>query len=175
MSATANLDDNVAPEIVPIDESQRVLKLKSVEGDLFSVSIKACKYSGLVTKIVEGKSHTDDIPLVGVKSHILTKVIEFLVKYDEDDHPLKNNNMAEISSEWDEQFIDVNQNILFELVLAANYMDIKPLLELSSAKVASMMKGKSTEEIRKIFNIVNDFTPEEEIAIMAENKWAEGN
>jgi len=26
-----------------------------------------------------------------------------------------------------------------------------------------MVKGKSTEEIRKLFNIVNDFTPEEEV------------
>ena len=40
-------------------------------------------------------------------------------------------------------------------------MDIKNLLELASAKVASIIKGKNTEEIRKIFNIQNDFTPEE--------------
>jgi len=29
--------------------------------------------------------------------------------------------------------------------------------------VANMIKGKSPEEIRKLFNIVNDFTPEEEV------------
>ena len=29
-------------------------------------------------------------------------------------------------------------------------------------EVASMIKGKTPEEIRKQFNIVNDFTPEEE-------------
>lgn len=34
-------------------------------------------------------------------------------------------------------------------------------------------KGKSPEEIRKIFNIANDFTPEEEAHIREENKWAE--
>lgn len=28
-----------------------------------------------------------------------------------------------------------------------------------------MIKGKSPEEIRKLFNIVNDFTPEEEVRI----------
>ena len=45
------------------------------------------------------------------------------------------------------------------MILAANYMDIKSLLDLCCAKVASLIKGKTTEEIRKTFNIKNDFTP----------------
>ena len=32
-----------------------------------------------------------------------------------------------------------------------------------------MIKGKTPEEIRKLFNIVNDFTPEEEAQIKKEN------
>ena len=32
-----------------------------------------------------------------------------------------------------------------------------------------MIKGKSPEEIRKLFNIINDFTPEEEAQIRREN------
>ncbi len=52
-------------------------------------------------------------------------------------------------------------------------MDIKPLLDLTCSKVASMIKGKTPEQIRKTFNITNDFTPEEEEAVRNENKWAE--
>ena len=59
------------------------------------------------------------------------------------------------------------------LLQAANYMDIKPLLDLTCAKVASMIKGKTPEQIRKTFNITNDFTPEEEEAVRTENSWAE--
>jgi S-phase kinase-associated protein 1 len=44
-----------------------------------------------------------------------------------------------------------------------------------SSTVASLIKGKTPENIRKTFNIVNDFTPEEEANIIAENKWAEDN
>jgi S-phase kinase-associated protein 1 len=55
------------------------------------------------------------------------------------------------------------------LLLAANYLDIKSLIELCCAKVATMIKGnhfiyligKTPEEIRQTFGIVNDFTPEE--------------
>lgn len=41
---------------------------------------------------------------------------------------------------------------------ASNYLDIKPLLDVGCKTVANMIKGKSPEEIRKTFNITNDFT-----------------
>jgi S-phase kinase-associated protein 1 len=82
-------------------------------------------------------------------------------------------NMADVVPEWDAKFVDIKQELLFELILAANYMDIKSLLDLTCAKVASMIKGKTPEEIRKTFNIANDFTPEEEAQIREENKWVE--
>jgi S-phase kinase-associated protein 1 len=55
---------------------------------------------------------------------------------------------------------------------AANYLDIKPLLDLGCKTVANMIKGKSTEEIRTALNIQHDFTPEEEEQIKRDNKWA---
>jgi S-phase kinase-associated protein 1 len=81
--------------------------------------------------------------------------------------------MAEHVQEWYANFVDIDQEKLFELILAANFMDIKPLLDLTCAAVASLIKGKTPEEIRKTFNIVNDFTPEEEAAVREENKWCE--
>ena len=44
---------------------------------------------------------------------------------------------------WYADYVNIEQEILFELIMAANYLDIKPLLELSCAKVASMIKNKS--------------------------------
>jgi len=49
--------------------------------------------------------------------------------------------LCQVVSEWDATFVEVDQETLFELILAANYMDIKPLLDLTCAKVASMIKG----------------------------------
>ena len=36
-----------------------------------------------------------------------------------------------------------------------------------------MIKGKTPEEIRKTFNIKNDFTEEEEAQVRKENQWCE--
>jgi hypothetical protein len=63
---------------------------------------------------------------------------------------------------WDQTFMQVDQEMLFEIILASNYLDIKPLLDVGCKTVANMIKGRSPEKIRKIFNITNDFTPEEE-------------
>ncbi|GJW56217.1 SKP1-like protein 1A [Tanacetum coccineum] len=42
---------------------------------------------------------------------------------------------------------------------AASYLKIKRLVDLITAVVADMIKGKTPKELRKLCNIVNDFTP----------------
>jgi len=74
---------------------------------------------------------------------------------------------------WDKEFCEVDQATLFELILAANYLDVKSLLDLTCKTVANMIKGKTPQEIRKLFNIKNDFTPEEEEQVRKENAWCE--
>ena len=74
--------------------------------------------------------------------------------------------MNSVVDPWYAQYITLESEILFELIMAANYLDIKPLLELACAKCASLIKDKSIKEIRQFFNIENDFTPEEEALII---------
>jgi hypothetical protein len=58
---------------------------------------------------------------------------------------------------------------------AANYLNINNILDLACQAVADMIKGKTPEEIRKTFNIKNDFTPEEEEGVRLEKLWATFN
>lgn len=67
---------------------------------------------------------------------------------------------------WYADYINVEKEELSEIVMAANHLDYKPLLELSCAKVAADIKGKTVQEMRQYFNIVNDFTPSEEAEVM---------
>ncbi|KAI3860676.1 hypothetical protein MKX03_014712, partial [Papaver bracteatum] len=73
---------------------------------------------------------------------------------------------------WDAEFVKVDQPILFDLILAANFLNIKNLLDFTCQTVADMIKGKTPEVICKIFNIEKDFTLEEENEVRRENQWA---
>jgi len=66
-----------------------------------------------------------------------------------------------------------DDDTLFSIILMANYLDIASLLDVACKRVADYIKEcKSPQEIRRRFNIKNDFTPEEEEEVRAENAWA---
>lgn len=135
--------------------------------------------SALIGTMIDDNGTDEEIPLLNVKTSILNMVVDFMkhhskVASQEIQKPLKSTVLKECGvSDWDADFFDIEQDVIFELILAANYLDIKALLDVSCAKVASMIKGKTPEEIRKQFNIVNDFTPEEETQVREEQKWVE--
>ena len=50
--------------------------------------------------------------------------------------------------EWYRSFVDaIEREMLFELLTAANYMDIKPLLDLACLRVTFELSQKSAEEV----------------------------
>lgn len=76
------------------------------------------------------------IPLPNVSSNVLKKVLEWCEHHKKDPEPPTTTSddlddsrkkTTEIS-DWDQKFIQVDQEMLFEIILAANYLDIKPLL-----------------------------------------------
>ncbi|KAG6013073.1 E3 ubiquitin ligase complex SCF subunit scon-3 [Claviceps lovelessii] len=126
----------------------------------------------------ESISPTNAIPIPNVNEAVLRKVIEWCEHHRNDppqaqDDESDGRRRTTDIEEWDQKFMQVDQEMLFEIILASNYLDIKPLLDVGCKTVANMIKGKSPEEIRKTFNITNDFTPEEEEQIRRENEWAE--
>ena len=132
------------------------------------VSVEVAKVSKLIETMLPEETSEEtciEIPLQNVDGDTLTKVVEFLEMYSKEPmteiaKPLLSTNMAEIVQEKYASFVDVEQEKLFNIILAANYMDIKPLLDLTCATVASHIKGKTPDEIRKAFNIQNDASEE---------------
>lgn len=136
--------------------------------------------SELVKSMIDVDADEDksEIRLRKVKATVLQKVIEFCKHYKDEPmtefkRPLKAQSMAGVVQKWYADYVDVEQVVLFELIDAANYMDIKPLLDLTCATVASMIKGKTPEGIRTTLNNTDDFTSDEESQFREENKWFE--
>jgi len=129
------------------------------------------RIGALTTKDI-GEAEGQAIPLPNVSGVILDLVIKYATHHRDDPPPPTEDETRPKTSDdindWDRDFMRVDQGILFELILAANYLDMKNLLDLGCKTVANMIKGKSVDEIRKTFNIVNDFTPEEEEQIRKE-------
>mmetsp|Transcript_25054 Transcript_25054/g.54516 ORF Transcript_25054/g.54516 Transcript_25054/m.54516 type:complete len:157 (-) Transcript_25054:314-784(-) len=150
------------------------VKLRSSDEEMFEVDLEVANKSQMIRNMLEDTGTDNPIPLPNVTSKILAKVIEYC-KYrvdsskGSDDKPTV---ADEEKKQWDMDFVKVDQATLFELILAANYLNIKELLDLTCLTVANMIKGKTPEEIRKTFNIKNDFTPEEEEEVRRENQWA---
>ncbi|KAF8996318.1 ubiquitin-protein ligase [Cyathus striatus] len=113
-----------------------------------------------------------------VESYILKKVLEYCEYHRNDplpsDEEQSNRSGKRQMCEWDTNFFaPMNRDMLFDVINAAYHLDIKLLLDASCLTVANRIRGMSTEQIREVFNVVNDFTPEEEEQLRKENEWAE--
>lgn len=161
------------------------------DNDRFTVERKVAEKSLLIKNMLknllpegddldsdeEQEQETIEVPTQNVRSAVMKNILEWCEHYKDTDFPEDDQDDDSKKSApidpWDKNFLNVDQEMLYEIILAANYLNIKPLLNAGCKIVAEMIRGKSPEEIRKTFNIVNDFTPEEEAAIRRENEWAE--
>lgn len=74
---------------------------------------------------------------------------------------------------WDKNFMGTNVEEIVKIMTASNYLEIENLTLLCAKTLALMIKGKTPQQIRDMFGIVNDFSPEEEEQIRRENAWCE--
>lgn len=180
-------------------QKNQTVILVSGEGEKFTVDRKIAERSLLLKNYLndmhdsnfqndsdeEGDDDDEDdededgivtMPVPNVRSSVLQKIIEWAEHHRDSNFPDEDDDDSRKSAPvdaWDREFLKVDQEMLYEIILAANYLNIKPLLDAGCKVVAEMIRGRSPEEIRRTFNIVNDFTPEEEAAIRRENEWAE--
>jgi S-phase kinase-associated protein 1 len=147
--------------------------LQSYDGETFEVDEAVALKSQTIKYLIEDGCANNTIPIPNVTGKILAMIIEYCKKHVEaeaassDEKPSEDDLKA-----WDADFMKIDSATLFELVIAANYLNINNLLNLTCSTIGEMIKGKTSEEIRQTVNIANDFSPEEEEEIRKENQWA---
>ncbi|XP_054789443.1 SKP1-like protein 1B [Prosopis cineraria] len=146
--------------------SSEKLTLESNDGTLLEIDVKIALTWQLLKNKIDDGCVDGVIPIENVNGETLAKVIEYCQKHAmaADDAELRR---------WDAEFLNVDWSSLFDLTLAADYLQIKSLRDLTIRTVSDrIVEIKSPEEFRRTFGIKNDFSPEEEAQIRKENQWA---
>jgi S-phase kinase-associated protein 1 len=142
------------------------VNLVSRDGVTFSVPIKVAKMSQFINIMTDemdddemDDDEMEDIPILRVRSQVLSMIVDFMNHYDIDpmetiEKPLVSNNIGDVVQHWYAVFIErLDEDVLYSLVNAANYMHIQPLLELTCAGVAISINGKTTAEVNDAFHL----------------------
>ncbi|XP_057756495.1 SKP1-like protein 11 [Arachis stenosperma] len=145
-----------------MDSPLKKIMLCSSEKEIFRVEEQVMvQHSVIINNMIEDGSYNHEeskIPLDCVDSKTLKKVIDYCTH-----HTHHHNDNQEDLEAWDAQFLNVDSNGLYDLLMAANYLEIRNLMDLIYGTIKNMIKGKKIDEIRRILNIKDHgFSPEEE-------------
>ena len=160
-------------------DEERTIKITTNDGKSIEMSTKAASKSSILKGMIEDYPDNEEFPLNKVNSTLLEKVKEYLIHYQDTEPPkievpLKSNVFKDCVTEWDNNYLGENIDLVFDLMNAANYLDIKSLYELASAKLGSKIKGMNSDNIKKDFDIP-PLMEEEKAQIMKDKQYLEDN
>ncbi|CAI0550226.1 unnamed protein product [Linum tenue] len=145
--------------------TRKLITLKSSDGESFEVD-EAVAMQSLTIKHMHIEGHVDidgAIPLPHVTSKILAKVIDYCQK-----ELYSSSSTAEADADagggdedvkraWEmSDLAGVGEDTLWDLLLAANYLEVEGLLDLAYEAVEEMVKGRIDPEIRMVLNLRED-------------------
>ncbi|RLN28807.1 hypothetical protein C2845_PM05G26780 [Panicum miliaceum] len=127
----------------PRKAKEKILLLRSSDNEEFEVNESAAIQSVMLKKMIEDDCANIVIPV--------PNVIEYCNKHAEPTGPgdavgATNKSAEDWLKIFDADFVIVEQDTLIDLMLAANYLDIKGLLNLTR----QMVKGKMPEEVCEV-------------------------
>lgn len=150
----------------------RLITLKSSDGKVHRASVAAAQLSVILSGMIEEVVTDDEVVIVPeVDGPTLVTVLEYCTKHAEAAAAAAARGTSAVAfataskalEAWDRDFLDrLTMDALHDLFVASNFLEIQGLLNAIAQKAADVIKGKTTEQIRDAFNIVNDLTPEQE-------------
>lgn len=145
----------------PSPNDVRTITLISNDQKRYSIDQKSACISTLVRTLLEFDEKSDELRLATINGDILEHIVDYMKEHKGLEPPpiqtpLRSKLMKDVCPHTnDADYIDKigeNPQRLCELMSGAKYMDIKSLMELCGAKVASLIKGKPFHKIKEIFN-----------------------
>ncbi|CAL5054202.1 unnamed protein product [Urochloa decumbens] len=150
----------------------RTITLISSDDERFEVPEAAASLSQVIRNAIVDNDG-DGIQLPRIAGKVLAMVIEYCSKHAaaaaavSSSGEAPNNSNEELRS-FDEKFIDVDQFTLYDVLVAAYYLQIQELLDLACQEVYDRLEEKTRAESRKTLRLKDDyFVP----ALDDEEQW----
>ena len=134
------------------------ITLISSESKSLVISVKSAKRAKLIQDFFNDFPY-DEMNLNLFDYATLNKIKDYLDHYKDIEpkeilFPLPNKDFKNCVDDWDLKYINLdNIEDIFKIMNAANFLNIEPLVNLTCAKIASLIKGKNPAEIRNLFNL----------------------
>jgi len=130
------------------------IKLESSDSKVIEVNRDVIIMSQTIKNMLDDvSSDADTLPITNVDGRTLEKVVEYCEYHH--GHPSavvdKEDYRTDNILEWDQKFLEVEMKLLFDIISAANFLDIKGLLDLCCKVIANLIKGKTPDEIKVTF------------------------
>ena len=151
-----------------VDHAKNIMAtvtLVSSDNKPFVVERVVADHASTIKMLLEDVDDDTNIPVPNVNAKCMRCIIDMMTLYNgEDDKGSKEKIKASVK--------DFDNDTLFEVLLAANFLNIPIIVDTMCQVMADMIKGKSPEEIRKTFNIESDWEPEEYERVRKTYSWA---
>ncbi|KAM0935490.1 putative S-phase kinase-associated protein [Dioscorea sansibarensis] len=153
-----------------IGKGEKMVTLVSSDQKEFEVEERVVKQSKLLKMMIEaGISMEKPTRIINVTKDVLGTVLEYCERHakagEGEEQKVK-------MKEFDEEFMErTSLDMLYCLATASNYLEIEGLLELTTQRIADLIKGKNPDQLREFFNIKNDFSPEVYAKISRDYTW----
>lgn len=139
--------------------------IASADGHEFRVPAAVAKMSRVVGDMLQDLDDPGAAVPVSVSSKTLGVVLHMCTDRVVNSKPADDPSFKEVVAGLDRED-------KYDLLVAANYLDVKFVLEAGAKHIASLIEGKTVEEMREVLGVENDFTPQEEEELRRENQWA---
>ena len=163
-----------------MEETVPKIRVKSqVDQSVIEISKNSAKKSEMLKGLLNDYPDSPELTVNEVNGKALEKIKEYLDHYEKEEpkdvqRPFKSKDLKECLTEFDYNFVNSFENYdeLKNLLLAANFMNIKSLINLLSATIAHKIKGFNTSDVRNTFGI-KELNQEEEKLFNDDIKYIE--
>ena len=137
-----------------------MISIISKDNKLFSINIESIKISNTIKNMLEdlGEQSDEAIPIFTINGSILEKVLIFCDYVYNNPRELdffqmwaNDKSFAIPIPEWFKDFISVEEQMLFDIIIAANFLDIQLLINLGCKVIADSIRHKTPAELKQKF------------------------